>query len=135
MSVNEREYMARPDEEAPPDMNLGVLAKDRSTAETILRFACPTQAADGMWYRTTIALTHVPVRELYNILSNANFIAQRMREIAKEVGGESGREIELQAARVDGLREMIKQADSQTTFKGANVHAGKTETKRNRNSQ
>lgn len=135
MSVNEREYMARPDDDAPPDINLGVLAKDLATAETILRFACPTQAADGNWYRTTIALTNVPVIELYNILSNANFIVQRLKEIAKEVGGEAGSEIAAQAARVDGLRDMIKQADTPTVFKGANVHAGEHETKRHGNSQ
>ncbi len=127
MSSQEREYMARDEPEVPIVATDGIKAKTQADAERILQFACPTKAADGKWYRTTIAVSNVPVAELYNILSNANFISQRLREIASGVGGEAGDAILVEAAKIDGLREMIKREDrpKAIAFHGSNVHEAK----------
>lgn len=47
----------------------GIEANDADQAQKILHFACPTKLADGLWYRVTVAVSNVPVAELYNVLS------------------------------------------------------------------
>lgn len=128
MSAQERDYMARDEPEVTIIATEGIKAKTQADAERILQFACPTKCADGKWYRTTIAVSNVPVAELYNILSNANFIGQRLRELAKVVGGETGDAIAMEAAKIDELRGMIKREDrpKAMAFAGSNVHEAKS---------
>lgn len=130
MSINEREYMARPDNPAPDGMDEGVVASSQQHAEQLLHFACPTQAANGKWYRTTIAVTNVPVAELYNVLSNANFIAKRLRDIAASLGdGEAARAVLSEAAAIERLRELLRQRDrvgsKAIVLDDRNIHANK----------
>lgn len=110
MSVQERGYMKR-DEEALP-LSVGVDAKNQAEADRILKWACTTQDSDGKWHRVTLALSRVPVMELYNVISNANFIAQRLREMAADlVGHPIQQRIEQEAANVENLRNLLRQRD------------------------
>lgn len=89
MSATERKYMQskkRPEVSFDFFSNEGVLASCKDEAQTMLRFASPTLASDGKWYRTTVAVTNVPVSELYGALSRCNMIVQRLREIAEGCG-------------------------------------------------
>lgn len=131
MGVDDRDYMR---DERQFDAPETVRAEGQQEAAKRLKFACPTQDADGNWHRTTLAMSNVPVMELYNVLSNANFVARQLHEIAVRVGGNDGELIMRQAIRIEGLRLLLKQRDeggpavSQTDidqlFTGANLHAG-----------
>lgn len=130
MGVDDREYM-RESEEVVPD---SVRAANQDEAEKLLKFSCPTQAADGTWHRTTVAVSNVPVIELCNILSNASFVARRLHEIANVVGGVNGEFIMREAIKIEGLHLLLRQrdeggpvvsqADIDQLFAGANIHAG-----------
>lgn len=63
-----------------PDHLAGVYAESQLAAEGILEFASPTRGADGKWYRCTIALSNVPVLDLYQALSTVDLVARRLRE-------------------------------------------------------
>lgn len=130
MGVDDREYMRdNAQTEVVPET---VRADNQDEAEKLLKFACPTQDADGNWHRTTLAVSNVPVIELYNILSNANFVARRLHEIANVVGGVNGELIMREAIKLEGLRMLLKlrdeggaavsQADVDTLFAGASIH-------------
>lgn len=117
MGVQEREYMGEPrhDPEISIDDAEGVVAKNWADAERTLKFACPTQDANGKWYRATLAVSNVPVHVLYNVLSNMNFIAQHLREIAARTTPPGGAdEIRRQAGFIDALHGLLKQTDSDT---------------------
>ena len=95
MGVQEREYMNPPGPEPKSECirkieteQQGVFASSKDEAQKSLRFACPTQASNGKWYMTTIAVTNVPVSELYNALSRCNMAVARLREIAEKCGNE-----------------------------------------------
>lgn len=96
MTAIEREYMARSQECAT-----GIEAASEEEAEKLLRFPCPTQAADGTWHRTTIAFSRVPVIEFYNVLFHLNVIAASLKTIAPK-----------QAAEIESLHKLLKQRDS-----------------------
>lgn len=91
MGIEERKYMTRDHEEASDYDEIpfseiereGVGAESQDEAAAMLRFASPTLAANGKWYRTTVAVTNVPVTELYNVLTACNLLGQRLGEIAK----------------------------------------------------
>lgn len=137
MGVQEREYLAErpiePDSIAPEDslgvvLNLsGTRIAQQTAAGKILKFACPAQDASGKWYRTTLAVSNVPWSDLCNILSNAGFVSQRLREIAK-VGRVQACDLEILANRIDGLRSLVrdidsgKQIDTSNLYVGANQH-------------
>lgn len=129
MGVQEREYMgeARPDPDIELDTIGGVVAKNQSDAERILKFACPTQDANGKWYRTTLAVSNVPVHVLYNVLSNMTFIAQHLREIAARTDSpEVAEEIRRQAGFIDLFYRLLKQTDSDPAmFPGQHLHPPK----------
>lgn len=130
MGITEREYMQ--DNEPPEVVPETVRAETEQEAAKLLKFACPTRDAYGNWHRTTIAVSNVPVIELYNILSNANFVARRLHEIASRVGGVNGDLIMREAVKIEGLRMLLKQrdeggtavtqADVESLFRGANIH-------------
>lgn len=110
MSVQERGYMKRDEETLPP--SIGVDAKSQSNADRILKWACTTQDAEGKWHRVTLALSRVPVMELYNVISNATFIAHRLRELAADVVGHPMQQrIEQEAANIENLRNLLRQRD------------------------
>lgn len=121
MGVQDREYMDRPFSEIDDE---GVFAATREDAERLLHFSCPTQAANGKWYRTSLAVTNVPVFELFNVMSQTNFAAQRLREIAKTVGGENQRLIEREATKIESLKDLLKRGmgGGVSPFAGANIH-------------
>jgi hypothetical protein len=87
-----------------PDHLAGIFAEDQLKAEGILEFACPTKGADGKWYRCTLATTNVPVAELYNILTNINMVAQRLREVG-------GPPVEYLVRELEELHSQIKARD------------------------
>lgn len=88
-----------------PEHLAGIFAEDQLKAEGILEFACPTKGADGKWYRCTLAVTNVPVAELYNILTNINFVAQRLREVG-------GPPVEYLVRELEELHSHIKARDN-----------------------
>lgn len=123
MSVQERDYMRI------EETGEGVIAASEGEASELLRFACPTQAADGKWYRTTIAVSNVPVIDLYNILSNAAFIALDLRRIADQPDLKNSTirpAIESAARRIESLRNMLRDRDGRHrgTTEG-HIHPGK----------
>lgn len=124
MGVQNREYMERPFDEVADE---GVCAASREDAERLLHFSCPTQAANGRWYRTTLAVTNVPVFELFNVMSQANFVAQRLREIAKEIGGENQKKIEMEATKIESLKDLLKRGmgGGVSPFAGSHIHQPK----------
>ena len=132
MTAQEREYMCRPDPEIDPTHLESVEAKSQLEAEKLLKFACPTRASDGRWYRVTLAVTNVPVCELYNILSNMNFIAQHLREIAKTCAPEVAAAIEHKASQIQSLHKLLRQRNyvggdpiPESIFSGLNIHQPK----------
>ncbi len=90
-----------------PEHLAGIFAEDQLKAEGILEFACPTKGADGKWYRCTLATTNVPVSELYNILTNINMVAQRLREVA-------GPPVEYLVRELEEMHTHIKARDRQS---------------------
>lgn len=132
MAVQEREYMKQPAEDpaASLDDAGGVEARSQAEAERLLRFACPTKAADGKWYRVTLALTNVPVCELYNVLSNMSFIAQSLDEFAAGLSSEEAAFIRQKAAQIRAMHSLLERRDSTGStpiaLDGLNVHTPKT---------
>lgn len=129
MGSADREYMKDVDGEHEVFAE-GVVAKSQADADKILKWHCSTRDAFGKWHAVTLALSNVKVSALYNILSNANFIAHRLREIATEM--ESGwsidpEELRRQADRVDSLRYLLFEQDRmdkewKKNFEGVNIH-------------
>lgn len=102
--------MKRVEATMPPS---GIDAKNQAEADRVLNWACTTRDANGKWHRVTIALSRVPVCELYNVISNTNFIAQRLRELSADVAGHPmQRRIEQEATNIERLRELLQQRDS-----------------------
>ena len=121
MGVKDREYMDRPFSEVEDE---GVVARSREDAERLLQFSCPTLASNGKWYRTTLAVTNVPVVELYNVISNASFIGSRLREIAKQADGDLRKQIEAESLKLESLRDLLRQGigGGVSPFAGSNIH-------------
>lgn len=123
MSVQERDYMRI------EETGEGVIAASESEASELLRFACLTQAADGKWYRTTIAISNVPVIDLYNILSNADFIARELLRIADQPDLKNSTirpAIESAARRIENLRNMLRDRDGRHRgVTEGHIHPGK----------
>lgn len=112
MSATDRDYMRRPDPEIDINDIEGVEARNQQEAERLLKFACPTRAANGKWYRVTLAVTNVPVCELYNVLSNMNLIAQHLKEIAAGCHDQAvAAAILRQEACIRSLHGMVKGRD------------------------
>lgn len=59
-------------------MVVGVPAETRAEAEELLRWSCPTQAANGRWYPVTLMLTHVPWGGLLTLLQHVDSLARRL---------------------------------------------------------
>jgi len=131
VTAQEREYMAHHDPAIDQSHLESVAAKSQREAEKLLKFACPTQAADGRWYRTTLAVSNVPVCELYNILSNMNFIARQLKEIAATTPPEVALDIEHKANQILALHALLRQRDHvggtpiPSIFSGLNIHSPK----------
>lgn len=123
MGVQEREYMDRPFAEIEDE---GVRAETREEAERILKFSCPTLAANGKWYRTTLAVTNVPVFELFNVISQAGFVAHRLREIAKSLTPADKQRVDHEAANLEHLKDLLKRGmgGGVSPF-GPNIHQPK----------
>lgn len=129
MGSADREYMKAVDGEHEVFAE-GVSAKSQAAADKILKWHCSTRDAFGKWHPVTLALSNVKVSALCNILSNANFIAQRLREIAKDIdagGTADPDELRRQADRVDSLRYLLYEQDRIDTewkknFEGLNIH-------------
>lgn len=125
MTVADREYMQTVTGEFD-QFAVGVDAKSQSHAEKILKWACPTRDAFGKWHAVTLALSNVPYHMISNLLSNANFIAQRLRELSGETTFDP-EELQRLADRVDSLRYLIYERDRlddewKKQFAGLNVH-------------
>lgn len=129
MTASDRDYMK--DVESNFDaFATGVPAKSQAEADKILRWQCSTRDAFGNWHPVTLALSNVTVSAIGNILSNANFISQRLRELAKDLQqGQSVDHEELlrSADRVDSLRYLIYEKDRlddewKKNFQGVNIH-------------
>ena len=129
MPASDREYMKEVDGEHDVFLE-GVSAKSQSAADKILKWHCSTRDAFGKWHPVTLALSNVTVSALYNILSNANFIAQQLREFSKDIeagGCADPEELRRQADRVDSLRYLIYEQDRldkdwRAMFEGVNIH-------------
>lgn len=129
MTAADREYMRGVDGGLDVFAE-GVTAKSQVEADKLLKWHCSTRDAFGKWHPVTLALSNVTASALCNILSNANFIAQRLRELAKDV--ETGttldpEELRRSADRVDSLRYLIYEQDRhdqewKTNFVGVNIH-------------
>lgn len=132
MGVDDREYMRQPTPDPEPESVefVSCVASNRSEAERILKFACPTLGNDGRWYRCTLAVSNVPVSELYNVLSNMNFIAHNLREIAKTAPSEVGEQIRWKATQIESLHCLLKRGDHCPTgvFSGLNIHPPREQT-------
>lgn len=105
MSVQERWYMSNQDPAIAASDAGAVVAKSRDEAASKLMFACPTKAADGKWYRVTLAISNVPVQELYAVFSRLNAIADRIESQP------SGLSLSQVAAEIRGIRDVLKSRD------------------------
>lgn len=106
--------MKRPDDATDAEAVGGVVASSQHEAERLLRFACPTRAADGKWYRVTLALSNVPVVELYTILSQLNFIACGLEDAANTGLAVEADILRRTAKQLQGLRSVLKHRDGQS---------------------
>ena len=129
MGSADREYMK--DVEGDHDVfTEGVAARSQAEADKILKWHCSTRDAFGKWHPVTLALSNVKVSAINNILSNANFIAKRLRELALDVesgGSLDPDELRRQADRVESLRYLIFEQDRndqewKKLFEGINIH-------------
>ncbi len=133
MSVAERSYMGTPEQPvSDPSKNraecAGIVAANEEEAAQLLRWACPTQGWDGKWYRVTIAVSNVPVRELYSVMSNLSFIADKLFRDADPVV-KNDPLVKRQVECLRRIHELIRQRDEGLVgpicFDGQNIHAPK----------
>jgi len=124
MGVQDREYMDRPFSEVEDE---GVFASSKEDAERLLHFSCPTQAANGKWYRTTLAVTNVPVFELFNVISQVGFVGAILREIAAGVDVSSRQKIESEVRKLESLRDLLRRGvgGGISPFTASNIHQSK----------